>query len=420
MSRKKLTNLLALLVVFVLVGGRALTVSADTQSDLNEAIQQRDETAKELNTVQDRIAVLETKKGEALAYLSELNAQLNDLNEELADLQYQYKEKQLQLDVVNQELGDASLEEERQREDMGVRIQYMYENASDAGILEAIFSARSFTDFLNRAENFSSLTEYDRKMLEEYREIYLTVKEKKFEVVAEKKAVALLAAKNEDKLNEIKELYDLTSGDIKVYSDELTEEQGEQSAILSELQEREAEIGRLTMKISEEIAAAEARAREEAERAAAAAAAAAAAQQAQAAAAPVADAPAANNDTGASEVSTSGNVNETPQSYDTGGWSGTVLTRTNGVVMGPSGKETYYNLDMSGVVQIMRNMGNTDPYWVRSDGCKMLGDYIMCAANLSVHPRGSLVQSSLGMCRVCDTGGFAFANPNQLDIATNW
>ena len=101
-------------------------------------------------------------------------------------------------------------------------------------------------------------------------------------------------------------------------------------------------------------------------------------------------------------------------------WSGPVLNRSNGTVQGPSGKETYYNLNMNGVVNIMRGMGNNDEYWVREDGCKMLGDYIMCAANLSVHPRGSLVESSLGTCIVCDTGGFAYSNPNQLDIAVNW
>ena len=101
-------------------------------------------------------------------------------------------------------------------------------------------------------------------------------------------------------------------------------------------------------------------------------------------------------------------------------WDGPVLNSFNGTVMGPSGKETYYNLDMSGVIHIMRGMGNTDEYWVREDGCKMLGDYIMCAANLSVHPRGSLVESSLGTCIVCDTGGFAAYNPNQLDIAVTW
>lgn len=101
-------------------------------------------------------------------------------------------------------------------------------------------------------------------------------------------------------------------------------------------------------------------------------------------------------------------------------WNGSALSASAGVNYGPSGKETYYNLDMSGVVSIMRGIGNTDAYWVRSDGVKMLGDYVMVAANLSVHPRGSLVETSLGTGIVCDTGGFAVSNANQLDIATSW
>ena len=101
-------------------------------------------------------------------------------------------------------------------------------------------------------------------------------------------------------------------------------------------------------------------------------------------------------------------------------WKGPVLSRSAGTVIGPSGKETYYNLNMTGVVNIMRRMGNEDEYWVREDGCKMLGDYIMVAANLNVHPRGSIVDTSLGEAIVCDTGGFAARNPHQLDIAVNW
>lgn len=101
-------------------------------------------------------------------------------------------------------------------------------------------------------------------------------------------------------------------------------------------------------------------------------------------------------------------------------WDGPVLTKRAGTVQGPSGKETYYNLDMSGVIRIMQNQGYDYEYWVREDGVKMYGDYIMCAANLDVHPRGSLVESSLGTCIVCDTGGFASGNPNQLDIAVTW
>ena len=101
-------------------------------------------------------------------------------------------------------------------------------------------------------------------------------------------------------------------------------------------------------------------------------------------------------------------------------WNGSVLTPSAGINYGPSGKETYYNLDMSGVISIMRGIGNNDEYWVRSDGVKMLGDYVMVAANLNVHPRGSLVETSLGTGIVCDTGSFAYGNATQLDIATSW
>jgi len=99
------------------------------------------------------------------------------------------------------------------------------------------------------------------------------------------------------------------------------------------------------------------------------------------------------------------------------------LTKSAGVYNGPSGKETYYNLNMSGVVKIMRGLGYSEedyPYWVRDDGCKMLGEYIMVAACFSIRPRGTIVETSLGQGIVCDTGGFASYNQTQLDIATNW
>lgn len=71
----------------------------------------------------------------------------------------------------------------------------------------------------------------------------------------------------------------------------------------------------------------------------------------------------------------------------------------------------------------MRNLGynETDyPYWVRDDGAKMFGNYIMIAANLELRPRGTIVDTSLGTGIVCDTGGFAKDNPTQIDIAVNW
>jgi hypothetical protein len=99
------------------------------------------------------------------------------------------------------------------------------------------------------------------------------------------------------------------------------------------------------------------------------------------------------------------------------------LTKSCGVYQGPSGKETYYNLDMSGVVSIMRGIGYSEaeyPYWIREDGVKMLGNYVMVAANFNIRPRGTVIETSLGTGLVCDTGSFASYNSSQLDIAVSW
>ena len=101
-------------------------------------------------------------------------------------------------------------------------------------------------------------------------------------------------------------------------------------------------------------------------------------------------------------------------------WKGPKLNRSNGTVQGPSGKETYYNLNMSGVVRLMEAKGFHYKYWVRKDGVKMYGKYIMCAANLNIRPKGTILKTSLGKAMVCDTGSFASSNAYQLDIAVSW
>ena len=99
------------------------------------------------------------------------------------------------------------------------------------------------------------------------------------------------------------------------------------------------------------------------------------------------------------------------------------LTASAGVFDGPSGKETYYNLPMGRCIQIMRDMGYSVeeyPFYIREDGAKMLGEYVMCAADLNSRPKGTIVESSLGPAIVVDTGTFAYSNPTQLDMCVDW
>ena len=98
-----------------------------------------------------------------------------------------------------------------------------------------------------------------------------------------------------------------------------------------------------------------------------------------------------------------------------------VLTKQKGVNYNANNnKETYYNLPMNGVINNAKAQGIEGEYWIREDGVKMYGDYIIVAANLDNYPRGSLVETSLGTGIVLDTGEFAVNNPEQFDIAVDW
>ena len=103
-------------------------------------------------------------------------------------------------------------------------------------------------------------------------------------------------------------------------------------------------------------------------------------------------------------------------------WNGAVLTASTGTVVGPSGKETYYNLPMGGVINNTRAAGVQGNYWVRDDGAKMYGDYILAACDVTgmVHNRYDIVNTSMGQAICADTGTFAYDNPYQVDIATTW
>jgi uncharacterized protein YabE (DUF348 family) len=85
---------------------------------------------------------------------------------------------------------------------------------------------------------------------------------------------------------------------------------------------------------------------------------------------------------------------------------------------GVSHRETYYDLNMSTAMQAC---GQGGYYTVRPDGAKVdSGGYIIVAANYSIYPKCSIVETSLGAAKVYDTGGFVSRYPTGFDLATDW
>ena len=83
-------------------------------------------------------------------------------------------------------------------------------------------------------------------------------------------------------------------------------------------------------------------------------------------------------------------------------------------------RETYYNLPMGKVCSIATDRGIEGNYWEREDGAKMFGQYVIVATNWSLHPYGSIVETSLGEGIVLDTGTFINTYPEDYDLAVTW
>lgn len=98
-----------------------------------------------------------------------------------------------------------------------------------------------------------------------------------------------------------------------------------------------------------------------------------------------------------------------------------VLTAKLGTIQNGVNKETWYDLNMSKVVERADAFyGLHDVYAVRDDGVKTYNGFVIVATNYETYPYGTVIPTSLGLGLVLDTGEFAKESKNIVDIATNW
>ena len=97
-----------------------------------------------------------------------------------------------------------------------------------------------------------------------------------------------------------------------------------------------------------------------------------------------------------------------------------ILTATLGRISFNGHEETYYNLNMSNIINRAHENGIDGAYWIDGDGVKRFDEYVIVAADWGLHPYGSLVETSRGLGIVLDTGDFIKEHPADIDIAVAW
>lgn len=116
--------------------------------------------------IQNTIKNLNSLKNNTQKFIEELDKNLELLVDELNETLNNIDLKQEEINITNNELEIAKEKEERQYNDMKLRIKFFYEKG-ETSLLENILSGDNLEDILTKAEYIQSITDYDRSKLNE-------------------------------------------------------------------------------------------------------------------------------------------------------------------------------------------------------------------------------------------------------------
>ncbi len=254
----KLKKVFAVLLAGVIsISAQSAVFASTTEEQIADAKAQKAAAQSQLEAQQANMASLESKKQELESYLEELNTQYNDLTNSISELSIQAAQKEEELNSLKEQLEEAKQKSDKQYEDMKKRIVYMYENGS-ASMLELLLSSQDLAQFLNRAENISQISQYDRDMLQKYKDLQAEIKTQEEQAQEEAAAIGDLLTEKSSRQQEVQALTASTNENIQSYIYQISSSQEEISALNTQISSADSSIYSLLQVAAQEQAAAEA------------------------------------------------------------------------------------------------------------------------------------------------------------------
>lgn len=174
---KKFFNLIVIASLTIAVAGPAagqsLLTQATSAKDIQDKINQHQNL---LNELTSRIDSLADEQDLIQEKISDLNAEIINTmtsigmkEDEIAAKEQELSDKQVDIDRTEVAYEEAKAREEKQYEDMRVRIRYMFENGNST-YLGLFLEGDGLSDMLNRMDYIEKIYQYDRTKLEEFQE----------------------------------------------------------------------------------------------------------------------------------------------------------------------------------------------------------------------------------------------------------
>lgn len=256
------------MVIVLLLGLTTVTVQAteETRQKINEAEQEKKDAESKLDETEENLKHLNEQKDSLQGKLTTLNTELSQVSNNLSDLESKISDKEAEIVAMNEKIEQVQEElalavslKDEQYETMKKQIKFMYEK-SDYLYLEMIFSAGSFSDFINKNNYIEQLSAYQQKVLQDYKDAQAAMEQKEEELQL---AMAQLE-KDKDELNDYKVqvvaeqsrvsgLVSQTSNSIHATAGQISEAEAQALAYEQKIKEQEENLTVLKAKLAEEI-----------------------------------------------------------------------------------------------------------------------------------------------------------------------
>ena len=118
----------------------------------------------------DNVNDLENKSTNIESELSSIDSELLEISNKISDTEAQIAITDSEMQRTEDMLEQSVQDEEHHYDAMKTRIKFMYESGNSS-LIELLFSAKDISDFVNKADFVQSVSEYDREMLTELKDI---------------------------------------------------------------------------------------------------------------------------------------------------------------------------------------------------------------------------------------------------------
>lgn len=193
-----------------------------------EAIKQAEEDKKKLQSgltdIQTIVKGLESEKTDLEAYVTKLDANLISVEAKIEELKTMISKKEEEIDKTKKELNEAEKREQDQYEAMKARIKFLYEKGN-VFYMELLFSSSSFGEFVNKADYVEKLSDYDSKMLEEFKQNREFIETCKEELEAEESLLSEAKAKVDAEQQNLEGLISTKENEINKYEGDISNKQ---------------------------------------------------------------------------------------------------------------------------------------------------------------------------------------------------